>query len=84
MIEKPLVIRVSLPDFLDTIDRNIINGVDEIKIIFISGKKDITFSQYMAQPISMFCRNLVRKFIGEDFEDIDYNWLPNCFRHINT
>ena len=84
MIELPAVIRMSPLDFLDTFDMNINNEVDEIKKIIISDLKDIKFSHYMAQPKSMLCRKLTRKFIEEDFGDFDYNWLPKCFRHINT
>ena len=67
MIELPIVIRVSPLEFLDTVDRNINNEVDEINIIFISDLKDMTFSHYMTQPKSMLCRKLVRNFIEEDF-----------------
>ena len=81
----PIIVRGSMCVFLDTFDENCINDdVDEIVIIFISDLKDMTFSHCMAQPKSMFCRKLERNFIGEDFGDFDYNWLPNCFRHINT
>ena len=59
-----------------------INEVDEITITFISDLTDITFSHYMAQPKTMLCRELVRNFIEEDFGNLDYNWLPNCIRHI--
>ena len=44
----------------------------------------MTFSHYMAQPKSMLCRKLIRKFVEEDFGDFDYNWLPKCFEYINT
>ena len=57
---------------------------DEINILFISDLKDITFFHYMEQPKSMLCRKPKRIFIEEDFEDFDYNWLPNCFRQINS
>ena len=57
--------------------------VDEIVLIITSDLKDMTFLHYMAQPKSMLCRKLVRSFFEEDFGDFDYNWLPNCFRHIN-
>ena len=82
MIELPIVVTVSPLDFLDTLDRNLNNEVDKIKILFISDLKDITFFHYMNQPKSMLCRKLVRNFIEEDFGDFDYNWLPKCFRHI--
>ena len=75
IIELPLVVRVSP---LDTFDSNINNEVGEIKIIFISDLKDITFLHYMDQRKSMLCRKLVTDFIEEDFGDFDYNWLPNC------
>ena len=84
MIEMPIVVKVSPLDFLDTFDRNINNEVDEIIIIIISDLKDITFSHYMAQPKSMLCRKLVRNFIEEDYGKNDFNWLPNCFRRINS
>ena len=53
----------------------VIDGVDEIVIIFTSALKNVTFSHYMAQPKSMLCRKLVRNFIEEDFGDFDYNWF---------
>ena len=84
MVELPIVIRVSPLDFLDTFDRNINNEVDEIDIIIISDLKDFTFFHYMDQPKSMLCRKLERNFIEEHYGNFDYNWLPNCFRHINT
>ena len=62
----------------------VIGKFDEIDITFISDLKDKTFSHYMAQPKSMLCRKLVRKFIEEDFGDFDFNWLPKCFRHKKT
>ena len=84
MIELPIVVGVSPLHFLDTFDRNINNEGDEIIIMFISDLKDITFFHYMDQPKLMLCRKLGRNFIEEDFGDFDYNWLPECFRHINT
>ena len=53
MIELPIVLRASPIDFLDTIDKNIIEEIDEIDIIFTSDLHDITFSLYMTQPKSM-------------------------------
>ena len=84
MVELPIVIRVSPFDFLDTFDRNMNNGNDEINILIIFDLKIITLSHYMNQPRSMLCRKLERKFIEEDFRDFNYNWLPKCFRLINT
>ena len=85
LIELPIEVRVPSPDFSDTFDIICTNNeVDEIVTIFISDLKDLTFSHYMDQPKSVLCRKLVRNFIGEDFGDFDYNWLPNCFRHIST
>ena len=84
MIELPIVKGVPPIDFLDTFDRNINNEVVEINMIFISDLKKLTFSHYMAQLKSMLCRKIVRIFIEKDLGDFDYNWLPNCFRHINT
>ena len=73
MVELPIVIRVSLLDFLDTFGRNINNEGNEIDIIFTSDLKDMTFAQYMAQPKSMLWRKLVRNFIEGDFGDFNYN-----------
>ena len=84
MIELPIVLRVSPIDFPDTFDRKINNEVDEINMIFMSDLKDIEFFYYMNQPRSMLCRKLLRNFIEENYGDFDYNWLPKCFRHINT
>ena len=84
MIELPIAVRVSPTDFLDTFDKKINDEVDEINMIFISDLEDITFFHYMDQPKSRIQRKLERNFIGEDFGDFDYNWLPKCFRHINT
>ena len=63
---------------------HVIEVVDEIIITIISDLKDMILSHFMAQPKSMLCRKLIRKFIEEDFGDFDYIWLPNCFIHINT
>ena len=84
MIELPIVVRVSRFDFPDTFGRHINKNVDEINIILTINLNDMTFSLYMAQPISILCRKIVRNFFEEDFLSFDYNWLPNCFRHINT
>ena len=70
MVELPIFVRVSSLDLIDTFDRNCI--------------KDITLSHYMDQPRSMLCRKLERNFIEKDFGDFDYNWFPNCFRHMNA
>ena len=67
MIYLQIVIRVSPLDLLDTFDRNINIEDDEINIKFIFDLKDMTFSHYMAQPKSMLCRKLIRKFVEEDF-----------------
>ena len=56
----------------------------EIVITFMSDPKYMTFSHYMAQPKSMLCRKLVRTFIGENYGNFEYTWLPKCFRNINT
>ena len=82
MIELPIVIRVSPIDFLDTVDKSITEGVDEIDIIFTSDPHDITFSHYMDQPKSMIQRKLIKKFIEEDYGNFDCNWLPECFGNI--
>ena len=84
MIDSPIAMRVSPLDFLDTIDKNITEEVDEIDIIFTSDLDDITFSHYMAQPKSMLCRKLLRNFFEKVYGNFDNIWLPNCFRNINT
>ena len=53
MIELPIAIKVSPIDFLDTLDRNITEDVDEIDIIFASDLDDFTFSHSMTQPKPM-------------------------------
>ena len=84
MIELPIVLRVSPLDFLDTFDKNKNNEVDGINIILISDLKNITFFHHMDQPKSMIQKKLEINFIEEIFRHFDYNWLPKCFRHINT
>ena len=84
MIELPIVTRVSPLDFIDTVDKNRTAEVDEIIRIFISELKDMTFSHYIDQQKSMLGRKLVENFLEENFEDYDYNWLPKCFRNLNT
>ena len=71
MIELPIVIGVARLDFLDTLDKNINDEVDEIHIIFISNLKYITFFHYMDRPKSMIQRKIERNFIEEDFGDFD-------------
>ena len=83
MIEISIVIRVSPLDFLETVHYNIIEEVGEINITFTSDLKDMTFAHYITQTRSMLCRKLEKRFIGENFEDYNYNWLPSCFRNIN-
>ena len=85
MIELPIEVIVTPHDLLGAFDKICINvEVNEINIIFISDFEDMTFSHYMVQPKSTLCRKLVINSIDEDFGDFDYNWFPNCFRHINT
>ena len=44
----------------------------------------MTFSHFIAQPKSMLCRKLIKNFFEEDFADFDFDWLPKCFKNINT
>ena len=91
MEEMPLYVKVSLNELQNMIDRGCEYNIktDEISIIFISKLKGITISHYVEQPRSMLCRKLERNYIElgdpppEDFEDFDYKFLPECFRHIN-
>ena len=70
----------SCVDYLDTYYNSVNDFCDEIKRIFISDLRDISFFHYMKQPKSMLCRKLVKNFIEEEnFEDYEYKWLPNCF-----
>ena len=85
MIDLPTVVRVSPLDFIDTFDRSCIkDGTDEINMILTSDLREITFLLYRTQPSAKNCRKLVQNFIEHDYGDFDYNWLPICFRHINT
>ena len=85
MMRLTITIKETACDYLDEyIQGCMINEVDEIVIKFISDLKDITFSPFLAQPISMLYGKLLRNFIEEDFGDFDYIWLPNGSRHINT
>ena len=81
MMRLPITRKETACDYLN---KYMINEVDEIYKIFISDLKDLTFSHYMAQRKIMIQRKIERSFIEEDFGDYDYDWLPNCFRHINT
>ena len=83
MEEIPIYVEISSNKFLDIVDRNCVNDeVDKINKIFISNLKDIFLSHYMDKPRSMLCRKLERNFIEEEFGGFDYNFLPNCFRHL--
>ena len=84
MIELPIVLRVSPIYFLYTFDGKINTELNEINIIFVSDLRDIPFSRYATQPKSMLCRKLVKIFLEENYGNFDYNWLPKCFRNINT
>ena len=85
MMRLTIIRKETACDYLNNYNQvYMIDEVDETVITFISDLKDMTFSHYMAQPKSMPCRKLVKNFIEEDFGDFDYNWLPKCFRHINT
>ena len=85
MEEIPIYVEVSSHEFLDLVDRNCVYNIitDEIDIIFLSKLEDMTLRHYMKQPRSMLCRRLERNCIEED-DDVyfDYNFIPNCFRHI--
>ena len=82
LVELPIMLKIPEYDYLDQYNKECVNDkVDEIVKLFISDLGDITFFHYMDQPL---CRKRTRKFPEEDFGDFDYNWLPNCFRHINT
>ena len=88
--EMSFYAKVSLNKFQNMIDRGCNYNIttDEVNIILISKLKDITLSHYIEQPISMLCRKLERHHIEEDdpppdFKDFDYNFLPECFRHLN-
>ena len=83
MIELPIKSKILAYDFLDQFNKEyVIGDVENNNIIFISDLNDITFFHYMDQPKSMLSRKLMRNLITEDFVSFDYNWLPNCFRHI--
>ena len=85
IIELPIMLKIPACDYLDQFSKESVNDkVDEIDIIFISDLNDITFFHYIIQPKSMPCRKLIINFFIEDFGNFDYNWLPNCFRNINT
>ena len=62
LIDLPIVIRVSPLDFLDTVENNTTEEVDEIDIIFTSDLNDSTFSHYMTQPKSMIQRSFIKTF----------------------
>ena len=79
---KPMSLIGSYVDYLDTFYNFENDFCDEITIIFISDLNDVTFFHYLEQPRSMLCRKLEKKIFEEDFEDFDYNWLPNWFRQI--
>ena len=84
-IELPIVLKVSPYHFLDQFDKEcILDEVDENNIKFISDLTVMTFFHYMAQPKSMHCRRLIKKFIEESYGNFDYNWLPKCFGNINN
>ena len=57
------------------------NLYDEIKIIFISDFKDITFYHYMNQPKSMLSRKLITILLQNHSGDYAHKWLPNCFAY---
>ena len=70
--------------FLDIVNWNCVYVIkaDEINVTFISKLKEITLSHYMEQPRTTLCRKLEKIFFDEDFGVFDYNFYPNCFRHI--
>ena len=80
-VNSPIILTGSCVDYLDNYYNFDIDFCDEINIIIKSDLEDITFFHYMEQPRSMLFRKLEKSFIEEeDFEDFDYNWLPNCFK----
>ena len=89
MFELPIYVEVSAPEFLDIVDRNSVYNkiTDEINIIFISNLKNITLQHYIEQPRSLLCRKVEINYTEEndpqpDEMDFDYNFIPNCFKHI--
>ena len=89
MFEIPMYVEVSEHEFLDIVNKNCVYIIitDEINIIFKSNLKNITLSHYLEQPRSMLCRKLERNYFEEvdpppDDMYFDYNFLPNCFRHL--
>ena len=83
VVGMPLIFIGPCVDYLDSFyfDNEFF---DERNIIFISDLKDITFFHYMEQPRSVLVRKIIKKHLEEQRGDLDYNWLPNCFRQINT
>ena len=84
MFEILIHVKVSECEFLNIVDRNCAYNIisDEIDKIFISKFKKMTLQHYMNQPRSMFCRKLERDYQMVDNRDFDYNFLPDCFKHI--
>ena len=60
MVDLPQVIIVLPLDFLDSVDKNITEEVDEINIIFLSHLDDISFIHYVIQPKSRIERKLIK------------------------
>ena len=85
MIELPIVLRVPAYYILDQFDKGcVLDEVNQIDIVIVSDLNDNSFTHYMIQPKSMLCRKPIKNFIEEDYGTFDYNWLPNCFRHITV
>ena len=82
-----LIINETACDFLNKVITNYLDHeelpikIQKTAIVFISDLKDMTFSHYMDQSKSMFCRKMIRRFFevkGEDIIDFEYNWIPGC------
>ena len=91
MVEIPEYVEVSSNKFLDIVNRNCVYNIiaNDKNTIFISYIKDITLTYYMKLPRSMLCRKFERNHFEQSDhpphdKDFDYNFLPNCFMHINT
>ena len=69
-------------EFVDKVIRSQLSGLynndfKEVKIVFISDLKDMTYSHYMEQPKPMICRKLIRRFF-EGVNENEYIWLSDC------
>ena len=83
----PTIINETACDFSNRIIKSCVshklspNRIRETEIVLVSDLKDMTYSHYLEQPMSMIQRKMIRRCSEvnrDDINDFEYNSLPDC------